>query len=97
MPADVTNYGVTVQKSVLAPLMLVALYSPKGTYDARFLANYAYINLNDQLTRVKGVGNGADFRRGPVRHAAVGEAGPIGETADHGPGDRLARSRRKTP
>jgi hydrophobic/amphiphilic exporter-1 (mainly G- bacteria), HAE1 family len=42
-----------VQKSVLAPLMLVALYSPKGTYDARFLANYAYINLNDQLTRVK--------------------------------------------
>src|SRR5271170_7624569 len=39
-----------------APLMLVALYSPKGTYDARFLANYAYINLNDPLTRVKGVG-----------------------------------------
>ncbi len=36
--------------------MLVALYSPKGTYDARFLANYAYINLNDPLTRVKGVG-----------------------------------------
>jgi HAE1 family hydrophobic/amphiphilic exporter-1 len=45
-----------VQKSTLAPLMLVALYSPKGTYDARFLANYAYINLNDPLTRVKGVG-----------------------------------------
>src|SRR5229473_1228112 len=56
LPADVVNYGVTVQKSVLAPLMLVALYSPKGSYDARFLANYAYINLNDQLTRVKGVG-----------------------------------------
>jgi len=56
LPVDVTNYGVTVQKSTLAPLMLVALYSPKGTYDARFLANYAYINLNDPLTRVKGVG-----------------------------------------
>jgi hydrophobic/amphiphilic exporter-1 (mainly G- bacteria), HAE1 family len=56
LPIDVTNYGVTVQKSTLAPLMLVALYSPKGTYDARFLANYAYINLNDPLTRVKGVG-----------------------------------------
>src|SRR5271154_1765974 len=56
LPVDVTNYGVTVQKSVLAPLMLVALYSPKGTYDANFLANYAYINLNDPLTRVKGVG-----------------------------------------
>src|ERR1700728_3532816 len=56
LPLDVTNYGITVQKSVLAPLMLVAVYSPKGTYDAKFLANYAYINLNDPLTRVKGVG-----------------------------------------
>jgi HAE1 family hydrophobic/amphiphilic exporter-1 len=56
LPVDVTNYGVTVQKSTLAPLLLVALYSPKGTYDAQFLANYAYINLNDPLTRVPGVG-----------------------------------------
>jgi len=56
LPVDVNNYGVTVQKSVLAPLMLIALYSPKGTYTDRFLANYAYINLNDPLTRVKGVG-----------------------------------------
>ena len=56
LPSDVTNYGVTVQKSVLAPLMVIALNSPKSTYDARFLANYAYINLVDQLTRVKGVG-----------------------------------------
>src|SRR6202453_520395 len=54
LPVDVTNYGVTVQKSVLAPLMLIALYSPHGTYNDRFLANYAYINLADQLTRVKG-------------------------------------------
>jgi hydrophobic/amphiphilic exporter-1 (mainly G- bacteria), HAE1 family len=39
LPADVTNFGITVQKSVTAPLMLISLYSPKGTYDARFLAN----------------------------------------------------------
>src|ERR1700723_1470363 len=45
LPPDVTNYGITVRKSVTAPLMLFALYSPHGTYDARFLANYAYINL----------------------------------------------------
>jgi HAE1 family hydrophobic/amphiphilic exporter-1 len=64
LPADVNNYGVTVQKSTLAPLMLVALYSPKGTYDARFLANYAYINLNDPLTRVKGVGTVQIFGAG---------------------------------
>src|SRR6267154_4388502 len=48
LPTDVTNYGVTVQKSVLAPLMLVALNSPQNTFDARFLANYAYINLVHQ-------------------------------------------------
>jgi HAE1 family hydrophobic/amphiphilic exporter-1 len=64
LPVDVTNYGVTVQKSVLAPLMLIALYSPKGTYDERFLANYAYINLNDQLTRVRGVGTVQVFGAG---------------------------------
>src|ERR1700689_5924396 len=57
LPVDVNNYGVTVQKSTLAPLLLVALYSPKGTHDARFLANYAYINLDDQLTRLKGGGS----------------------------------------
>ena len=64
LPADVTNYGVTVQKSVTAPLMLIALYSPNGTYDATFLANYAYINLNDPLTRVPGIGNVQIFGAG---------------------------------
>jgi HAE1 family hydrophobic/amphiphilic exporter-1 len=64
LPVDVTNYGVTVQKSVLAPLMLVAVYSPRGTHDAKFLANYAYINLNDPLTRVKGVGTVQIFGSG---------------------------------
>src|SRR5213594_1645432 len=64
LPTDVTNYGVTVQKSVTAPLMVIGLYSPHGTYDAQFLANYAYINLNDQLTRVPGIGNVQVFGAG---------------------------------
>src|SRR5215471_1053723 len=64
LPADVTNFGVTVQKSVTAPLMVIGLYSPNGTYDARFLANYAYINLNDQFTRVPGVGSVQVFGAG---------------------------------
>jgi hydrophobic/amphiphilic exporter-1 (mainly G- bacteria), HAE1 family len=64
LPVDVTNYGVTVQKSVTAPLMVIGLYSPHGTYDAQFLANYAYINLNDQLTRVPGIGNVQVFGAG---------------------------------
>src|SRR5258705_13558973 len=35
--------------------MLIALNSPKGTRAAPFLANYAYINLSDALTRVPGI------------------------------------------
>src|SRR5438309_8003954 len=38
LPADVTNYGVTVQKSVTSELMLITLYSPPGAYDATMLA-----------------------------------------------------------
>jgi HAE1 family hydrophobic/amphiphilic exporter-1 len=64
LPADVINYGVTVQKSTLAPLMLSALFSPNGTYNASFLANYAYINLVDQISRVKGVGTVQVFGAG---------------------------------
>jgi hydrophobic/amphiphilic exporter-1 (mainly G- bacteria), HAE1 family len=56
LPVDVNNYGVTVRKSVTAPLMLVDVYSPRGTYDATFLANYAYINLVDPLLRSYGIG-----------------------------------------
>jgi hydrophobic/amphiphilic exporter-1 (mainly G- bacteria), HAE1 family len=55
LPADVRNYGVTVQKSLSAPLILVALNSPRGTRNADFLANYAYINLSDALSRVTGI------------------------------------------
>jgi HAE1 family hydrophobic/amphiphilic exporter-1 len=64
LPQDVTNFGVTVQKSITAPLMVMGLYSPKGTYDGKFLANYSYINLNDQLTRVPGIGNVQVFGAG---------------------------------
>ncbi|MGA7239667.1 MAG: multidrug efflux RND transporter permease subunit [Bryobacteraceae bacterium] len=64
LPQDVTNFGVTVQKSVTAPLMVMGLFSPKGTYDGKFLANYSYINLNDQLTRVPGIGNVQVFGAG---------------------------------
>src|ERR1041385_8127652 len=57
LPAEVNNYGVTVQKTLTAPLMLISLNSPDDSLDAKFLANYAYINLNDQLTRVPGIGS----------------------------------------
>jgi HAE1 family hydrophobic/amphiphilic exporter-1 len=53
-----------VQKTLTAPLMLISLNSPHGTYDAQFLANYAYINLDDQLTRVPGIGSVQVFGAG---------------------------------
>ncbi|MBV8820328.1 MAG: efflux RND transporter permease subunit, partial [Acidobacteriaceae bacterium] len=64
LPLDVNTTGVTVQKSTSAPMMLVNLYSEDGRYDAGFLANYAVINLNDQLTRVPGVGSVTVFGAG---------------------------------
>src|SRR3989442_656283 len=56
LPPDVVNQGVSVTKSVTSPLGLFVLYSPKGTYDPLFLANYAYVNINDPMTRVPGIG-----------------------------------------
>lgn len=64
LPSDVRNYGVTVQKSTSSPLIMFALYSPKGTYDNIFLANYSYININDQMTRIKGIASVTVFGAG---------------------------------
>jgi HAE1 family hydrophobic/amphiphilic exporter-1 len=44
--------------------MLISLYSPHGTYDAEFLANYAYINLHDPMARSPGIGNVQIFGAG---------------------------------
>src|SRR2546425_3975395 len=64
LPADVRNFGVTVQKSLSAPFLFIALFSPNGTRNAQFLANYAYINLNDALTRVPGIAQVVVFGAG---------------------------------
>ena len=64
LPPEVNNLGVTIKKSSSAPLMLVSLYSPHGTRDAKFLANYAYINLNDPIARLYGIGQTNVFGAG---------------------------------
>jgi HAE1 family hydrophobic/amphiphilic exporter-1 len=56
LPPEVNNYGISLKKSASAPLMLIGLYSPHGTRDSNYLANYAYINLNDPIARLYGVG-----------------------------------------
>ena len=57
LPTDVNQYGVTVKKKMGLPLLLVSLYSPKGSYDSLFLGNYATINIKDAFYRVRGVGD----------------------------------------
>jgi len=64
LPPEVNNFGVTIRKSVTAPLMLVALYSPHGSRDASFLSNYAFINLNDPIARSYGIGQTQVFGAG---------------------------------
>jgi HAE1 family hydrophobic/amphiphilic exporter-1 len=64
LPLDVRNFGVNLLKSPTSPMMLIGLSSPRGTHDAIFLANYAYINLVDQITQLKGISNVAVFGAG---------------------------------
>jgi len=64
LPTSVQAQGITIKAGGTSPLAMFALYSPKGTYDETFLANYAYINLNDPMTRVPGVGQVTIFGAG---------------------------------
>ncbi len=64
LPPVVNNYGISLKKSTTAPLMLIALYSPHGSRDATYLANYAYINLNDPIARLYGIGQTQVFGAG---------------------------------
>jgi len=64
LPPDVNTFGVTIKKSATAPLMLVSLFSPHGTRNAQFMANYAYISLNDPIARLYGVGQTTVFGSG---------------------------------
>ena len=55
LPQAVTEQGVVTRKSDTGFLMVYALASD-GRYDDEFLSNYAYINLEDELTKINGVG-----------------------------------------
>ncbi|MBO4995947.1 MAG: efflux RND transporter permease subunit [Muribaculaceae bacterium] len=65
LPAEVTRSGVNVRKRQTSRIKTLALYSPDGTFDQKFLANYMKINIEPRLSRVAGVGEvdirGADY------------------------------------
>src|SRR5260370_33060223 len=54
LPPEVNNYGINLKKSATAPLILISLYSPHGTRDSNYLANYPHINLTDPTPRFPG-------------------------------------------
>ena len=55
LPATVTRQGVTTRKTMTGFLMVYSLHSD-GRYDGEFLSNYAYINLQNELLKIYGVG-----------------------------------------
>ncbi len=56
LPQEVSRAGILVRKKSAALLQVINIYSPKNTYDAVYLSNYATINVIDALARIKGVG-----------------------------------------
>jgi HAE1 family hydrophobic/amphiphilic exporter-1 len=57
LPEVVSKLGMTVRASNTTQLMLIAVYSPKGTHDIKFLDNYTNIFIADAMLRVSGVGD----------------------------------------
>ncbi|MGB7036901.1 MAG: efflux RND transporter permease subunit, partial [Xanthobacteraceae bacterium] len=64
LPQAVQAQGVTVKKRSTAILLFVTLSSPDQRYDSLYMANYATINLRDELARLPGVGDVLVFGAG---------------------------------
>jgi hydrophobic/amphiphilic exporter-1 (mainly G- bacteria), HAE1 family len=67
LPDEVSRSGLSVRKKSAALLQVINIYSPKNTYDAIYLSNYAIINVIDTLARIKGVGQVVLF--GPLNYS----------------------------
>ena len=61
LPQEVQRQGLTIRKKSAALLQIVTLYAPNNSHDALYLNNYATINVLDQLSRVRGVGQATLF------------------------------------
>ncbi|RFZ85009.1 multidrug efflux RND transporter permease subunit [Mucilaginibacter terrenus] len=57
LPQEVQRLGLIVRKRNPSILMLVAMFSPKGTHDVTFVDNYTNVFIKDALLRTKGVGD----------------------------------------
>lgn len=64
LPESVQKQGVVVQQKSTAILQFITLTSKNNEYDGLFLNNYAAINMQDELSRLPGVGNVLIFGSG---------------------------------
>jgi len=67
LPEEVSRQGLSIKKKSSALLLVIGLSSPKGSYDALFLSNYATINVVDELARIPGVGDAGIY--GPLNYS----------------------------
>ena len=63
LPGEVTKSGVTVRKRQTSRIKAIAVYSPDGSFDRKFIVNYLKINIEPRLSRIAGVGE-VDVRGG---------------------------------
>ena len=56
LPTEVRNRGLTTNKSSPELLLVVHMNSPDETRDQLYISNYAYLQVRDALTRIKGIG-----------------------------------------
>ena len=64
LPEEVRRTGVVVQKRSNDILLVIALTSPKNTHPTTFLADYAAVNMVDELKRIPGTGDVLIFGAG---------------------------------
>jgi hydrophobe/amphiphile efflux-1 (HAE1) family protein len=57
LPESVRRIGVTTIKNSPDLMLVVNMFSPNGTYDQTYIANYVTLQIRDQLARIQGVGN----------------------------------------
>src|SRR5512135_717604 len=54
LPQAVVQQGITVDKKSSSIMMVIAIYSPEGRYDATYLDNYTNLYVLEELKRVPG-------------------------------------------
>ena len=64
LPQQVVKQGINVIKTAPSPLICFALYTDDDRYDSVFLANYAYVNIVNPLTRLTGIASVTVFGAG---------------------------------